>query len=260
MTPLDGLAPLLIAVGLTASRFAGMVLTCPFPGPSVPTMPKVALVCVLGWFATSTVDTSHVPTQLRASLLGGVVLEVGCGVLVGFTIRLLTSAADVLGAIASNMIGLGTVNLFNPTTGAQETPLHHLASMTAMLLALAAGVHRIAIAYVLQSFEALPLGATASLPAALGPLLTLFSQSVEVGLRLGLPLVGMGLVTQIALGMVARAAPALQVFNVGFGITIVAGMATLFDSFDGVISGMSAHLRQAPAWIESVLRAAGGGG
>jgi flagellar biosynthetic protein FliR len=259
MRGLEAIIPLLVALALTTSRFAGMVLTSPFPGPSVPATPKVALVCVLGWFATATIDTSHLPTQLRPALLGGVLLEIGCGVLVGFTLRLVMSAAEILGAVAANTIGLGTLNLFNPTTGAHDTPLHHLTTITAMLLALAAGVHRTAVGFVLRSFEVLPIGASASLSAATPPLVSLFARSIEVGLRLGLPLVGVGLVVQLALGIVARAAPALQVFNVGFGITIVAGMAALLDSLEGMTTVLSAHLRQAPEWIELVLRAAAGG-
>jgi flagellar biosynthetic protein FliR len=252
------LAPLLVAVGLAACRYAGFVVASPFPGKQVPTAPRIGLVCVLAWFSATLADASKLPTEIGPALASAAVMELGCGVLVGFTARLVQLGADVLGAMVASSIGLSMPSLFDPATDAHDTPLHRLVSAAAFLVALGAGAHREAIAYLLGTVGALPIGAPLAMSGAAGPLVRLLADSVEVGVRLSLPIVGIGLVTQLSLGVVSRAAPALQVFSVGFSITIFAGLATLAGSFEGMMRGLGHHIAGTPERIEAVLGAASG--
>lgn len=258
MTALDLITPVLIALALCVSRYAGFVVVSPFPGATAPTTQKIALVVALAWFSISTVDTSRAPTALGLPLVLASLTELACGVVIGFAVRLVMLAADVLASSLAGAVGLSTPTLFDPNTEAQDTPLHRVVSLTATLLALGVGVHRIALAHLVHSMEALPPGGTPSLAAAAGPVVALFVGGFEVGVRLSLPVVGVGLVVQLALGIVARAAPALQIFNVGFGVTIIAGLATLFDSFERISAGLANAFAGTSERLSVVVGAIGG--
>ena len=60
-------------------------------------------------------------------------------------------------------------------------------------------------------------------------------------MRIGLPIVGVALVVQLALAMIARAAPALQIFSVGLSVLMVTGLVTVFISLGDFCARLVAY-------------------
>ena len=240
---------------LATCRLGGFVLTSPFPGENVPTSQRVGLVVVLAWAASVNAPTAHLPAGIGAALLGSAAFEVAIGVLLGVTFRFVYAAAEVLGQSLAQGTGLSSPGVFNPTLGTSDTPIGRMVTLLAMLLALAMGAHRVALGAVLSSFHALPLGAGADLGAAAGPLVNLAANTIAVGVRLSLPVTAVALVVQLALAMIARAAPSLQIFNVGLGITLGAGAAVLLTVLPDLGLGLGDHFDSLRAWMDQVLSA-----
>jgi flagellar biosynthetic protein FliR len=256
-----------VVLGLSAARAAGLVAVSPWPGKSAPAYARGALAFALGASALSLDLVPEGATSFAPPLGGpwwtglalGCAAEVGCGLLMGFVVRLAFSAVDVLGSALSYALGLSTPVVPDPESGATEPPVARALSLGALALALSAGVHRDLLARLLASYRALPPGAPLRLIASVPDLVDFAGMSIAAGVSLSLPFVAAALAVQIVLALVGRAAPSLQLFSVGFTLLTLAGLSMLTSALEGLCARLLAHLGQAGAWIDAVLTTAAGG-
>jgi flagellar biosynthetic protein FliR len=249
----DFLVTQAILWGLAAARLGGYVIASPFPGNGVPTTARVSLVVVLAWV----VATSHPPVatavSTAANVFGAGVLELLLGALVGFTFRLTLVPAELVGHHLSVSVGLNTGAVYNPMTDSQETALAKVVTLLALLVALGAGVHRVFLGALLESFHALPIGGGFRPDLAAQELVDVFIGGVVLSLRLAAPVLGILLVAQVALAFVARAAPALQIFNVGITVLLIVGMIAIGSSATTVFEGFVEAFLQSANVLRHVL-------
>lgn len=248
----------LATLALATSRLSGMVLTSPFPGNHVPSRVKVGLVLVLGWVAVGTLPAADLTLDLR--LAGLAVAELVLGLLVGVTFRITFSAAEVMGSSFSQSLGLTSAQVFDPMLGSDDGVPGRIATMLAMLIVFALGAHRVAIAYVLESFHALPIGGAFVVTQAVPLLVDYTGAAIASGVRLALPVAAIALAVQITLALVARASPSLQIFSVGLALSVGAGLLAMLASLDDLGAGVAAELVQLGPRLEHVLEAVGGKG
>jgi flagellar biosynthetic protein FliR len=196
---------------------------------------------------------SAVPREIGPGLAGASVLELGCGLVIGLAFRFIMTTADVAGQVLAHAVGLASPSVLNPTLDAQDSILSRIVTLLAMLLALAAGIHRVALQYLLASFSALPLGTPMSLTRAAAGLVDLAIGSFAVGVQLAMPVVGVAFVVQLGLAMIARAAPALQIFSVGLSVMIATGFVVLSASLRDIGSGLLVHFASLSGWLDVLL-------
>jgi flagellar biosynthetic protein FliR len=181
--------------------------------------------------------------------------EAGCGLVMGGAFRFLYVAGEFLGQVTSQAIGLSMASVLNPTTRNEDVVLTRIVTLMAELLALAVGVHRTALAYLLQSFRDLPVGMSLALPESFHLLLNLAIRSMVVGLELGMPVVAVCLVVHVALAMIARAAPALQILHVGLGVVLGTGSLTLLTLLPDIGHGLTTHYAAFSRDLEQIMTA-----
>jgi flagellar biosynthetic protein FliR len=237
---------------LVACRLAGFVVTSPFPGSNVSATQRVGLVVVLSWVAFGFAPADGAPS-VGVPLVGQGACEVGCGLIIGMAFRFVFSAADVLGGVLGQTTGLGSASVLNPTFDVPETAIERIVTLVAMLIALGVGAHRIALASLLSSFRVIPVGRTMALDASLLPCLDLGIDAFCVGVRLATPVLAVALLTHVTLALIARAAPALQIFNVGFAILFASTIATLLAGIDDVAAGLGSQFGRLAAAIDVSL-------
>ena len=126
-------------------------------------------------------------------------------------------------------------------------------TLFSMLLFLGLGAHRVALAYALESFRAVPIGHAVQIGAAAPSFVDFLSQAMDAGVRLSLPVMAVALAVQIALALVARASPSLQVFSVGMGVTVAAGLLAILGSVDDAAAGLAGELEREGPRIERAL-------
>jgi flagellar biosynthetic protein FliR len=215
----------------------------------------VGLVAVLAWLVSGFAPMEAVPHGLGLGLFLHVGIEVGVGIAIGVAFRLLFFAGEVLGQVVSQAVGLSSPSVLNPTIENEDAIMARIVTLMAMLLVLAVGAHRIALAYLLESFRALPVGSDIASREVALHLVDLAAASFAQGVRIGLPIVGVSLVVQLGMAMIARAAPALQIFSVGLSVLLAAGFATLFVSLGDFSTALVAYDSSLPARLDEVLGA-----
>jgi len=127
-------------------------------------------------------------------------------------------------------MGFSAAQAFDPTMGSTDSVLTRLFRNLALLLALLTGMHRVMLGTLVSSFRMLPVGTATHVEATFPIFLELCAHVLAVGLQLALPLLSVLLMANVALAFVARAAPTMQIFNVGFGVLLATGAAVLVIS------------------------------
>jgi flagellar biosynthetic protein FliR len=237
---------------LECARVSGVVIVAPLSWVNAPNRLKVALVLLLTFVAHGVSSRAIVPnSSLEAGL--ALAIEFVVGVAMGFVVRIVVAVAEICGEIVSPAIGLGVATAFDPTSHSTQSLIATLLRQLAMMLALIIGIHRVLIGGLLAGFQVLPVG-TVSDPGRLLPLFVeISSLAISAGLRIALPLVAILYMTQIALAFIARAAPQMQVFNVGFAVMLAVGLFLLAAILPDMGRGFLIEFSSVGTRLEEVL-------
>jgi flagellar biosynthetic protein FliR len=256
---LDALPREAAAFGLATSRISGVMLAAPILWSNAPMRVRAGLVLALAF-------VSHGASSGNASALDSVehVLmaapgELFIGVAMGLVVRMCVASVEIAGDIMSPLLGFGAATLFDPHTQANETALTKLLHTLCVLLLVIMGVHRVVLAALLGSFHAIPVGTLVRPELATPDLIHLSARAIVTGLRLALPVVATLLLVQLGLAFVSRAAPALQIFSIGFAISMVAGALVIMSSLPELAREIQVELSQVGMRLDVVLTAMTGG-
>jgi flagellar biosynthetic protein FliR len=154
--------------------------------------------------------------------------QIAVGLSLGFALRIVFAALDMAGQFIGLQMGLSMASLYDPINGAQTPVLGQLLTVTSTLALFAMDGHHQVIAALWNSFRDVPVAAT---PGSGKGFLTLVHWGGAIfatGLHIALPITAALLAANLALGMMTRAAPQLNIFSVGFPITLGAGFLTLY--------------------------------
>jgi flagellar biosynthesis protein FliR len=210
------------------TRILGLVASAPFFGhASVPVSVKVVLGVLLALVIAPTVPA--VPAADPTSYAGLLILvqELLIGLAMGFSMRLVFAAVEYAGELASATMGFSFASFFDPATRGRSAAISQFMSMVATMAFLAVNAHLMLLAALSESFVSLPISATPLSLAAPLELVRWGSRIFSAGLQLALPIIGAILIVNVALGILTRAAPQLNIFGIGFPITLGVGLITL---------------------------------
>lgn len=251
---LDGLLQTeIVTMSLEATRIAGGLAVAPLTWTIAPMRARAALVVLmtLTCHGQSLAPQAVVrSTELVALAVPG---EFLVGVALGFVVRLVIATVEIAADIISPQMGLGVAHLFNPETKSTETPVGALLRYFGILIAVLSGLHRVLVGGLLASFRALPPGAVTDPSRATSALLAIASESLVAGVRVAMPMIAVLLLTQVALAFISRAAPAMQIFSVGFAVTLSVGMVVLGLSLPDFARTVQSEASHAESRIGAVL-------
>lgn len=214
------------------ARILGLISTAPvFSQANVPLPVKLGLGVALTLVIAPVLP--HMPTADPASPAGLMILaqQMMIGMALGFVMNLVFMAVDVAGTLTGLTMGLGFASFFDPQTQGQTNAINQLLTIMAMLIFFQINGHLAMISVLADSFASLPVGQSPD-RSAYWHILQWSEILFSSGIQLSLPMVAALLATNIALGILTRAAPQLNLFGIGFPITISLGFVTLMLSLD----------------------------
>ncbi|MEK6685486.1 MAG: flagellar biosynthetic protein FliR [Pseudomonadota bacterium] len=211
------------------SRILALVASAPILGnPSVPVRVKLGLAIMITILVTPAVEKSIPPID-PASGIGLIILlqQILIGVAIGFVMRIVFVAVEMAGELIGLQMGLGFAIFFDPQNSGQIDIMGRFLGVIASLAFLAMDGHLMMIALISQSFTTLPVGSEGMTDATFTTLANLGGEIFKSGLQLSLPVLTALLITNLALGILTRAAPQLNIFAVGFPLTLSMGLLVL---------------------------------
>ncbi|AMA72683.1 MULTISPECIES: flagellar biosynthetic protein FliR [Aneurinibacillus] len=230
------LLELLPAFLLVFVRLTAFFVTAPiFSTRSIPAVFKIGLSFFIAFIAFPLVKANHViPVDWTYVYL--VIKEVLTGLLLGFLAALFLAAVQVAGSIIDMMLGLAMASVVDPLTGTQAPLMGNFKYILTMLFILSANGHHLLIQGVLSSYQVVPLDRWFS-GMSDGTLSTFliekFSYMFMSGMLLAAPLVSSLFVIDLALGIMAKTVPQMNIFVVGMPVKILAGFLILVVVFPG---------------------------
>lgn len=166
--------------------------------------------------------------------------EMSVGLAMGFAMRIVFAAFIMAGEQIGFQMGLGFAVFYDPQNTAQTAVIAQYFSLLTILIFLSLNGHLMMLATLAQSFQAIPIS-TQPLPAEVWSGLVLFGSKIfSAGLLLALPVTVALLITNLALGVLTKAAPQLNLFAIGFPITLVVGFLVLSSSLSYLLPPIQA--------------------
>lgn len=209
------------------ARILALMLTAPIYGETVlPVRVRIGLAVIMSAALAPALGTP--PAVPPLSLAGAVILaqQLLIGAALGFTMRIVFVAVQAGGEIAGLQMGLGYATLFDPQSEGQVPVVGQFMNIFAMLAFLAVDGHLYVLRVLADTFRLLPVSADLH---AQGLLAVGYwgGEIFRAGVLLCLPLLGALLIANLALGILTRAAPQLNLFAVGFPLTLATGLVML---------------------------------
>jgi flagellar biosynthesis protein FliR len=200
------------------------------------------------------------PAIPPGSWLGLAVLaqQILIGLMLGFTLRLAMVAIDVAGGVIGMQMSLSFAVSYDPQTAGQTPVLSEFLGLFATLIFLALNGHLLTLSVLAESFRLLPVSTTPFGASSFAVLLAWSSTMFSAGLLLALPLITTLLIANLAMGVLARVAPQLNIFAVGFPVTLLSGFTVLMFSIPYLGVALEKLFDKAFFAMAAVMRAAGG--
>jgi flagellar biosynthetic protein FliR len=235
-------------------RIGGFVVTAPIASETtIPAQVKIALSVALAFILS---PLAAVPEDLSIFSGAGVmaaVQEVMIGIAIGLVVQLTFEALTFAGQSVSMSMGLGFATLIDPQHGADTPVLGQFFMIIGTLTYLAVNGHLVLIGALAASFKSLPIGAANIDRNLLWSMGVWGARIFETGLLVALPAVVALIIVNLALGVVTRAAPQLNLFGVGFTITLMSGFLVLIVGLDGLMVGISSLLESALSAVANLV-------
>lgn len=162
------------------------------------------------------------------------------GIGMGFAARIVFAAFDMAGEFIGAQMGLGFATFFDPLSASQTPVIAEFVGLVALLLFLSMNGHLLYVATLAQSFTAVPVSATAIGGGSWLNLAELGGKIFSAGLLLSLPVIVALMITNIALAVLTRAAPQLNIFALGFPLTLIGGFVALAISLNYLAAPLQA--------------------
>ena len=191
---------------------------------SVPARVRVALAFLIAFCAQA--GLPEMPAVPLDSGIGFMLVaqQVLIGLTLGFAVRIVFAAVEFAGELMGLQMGLNLAGFFDPATGGQATAVSRFFGIMVSWMFIVIGGHLLIIDAVIQSFRAFPAGPEpfafirAMRPEAWG------AEIFAIGLWIAMPLVGMMLFVNLVLGLISRVASQMNIFAIGFPITLGVGL------------------------------------
>ena len=209
-------------------RIAALLMVMPIFGTQlVPTRVRLYLALAISVVLVPTLPPMPALEGISVATFMLIAQEILIGVMLGFVLQLFFHAFVVAGQILAIQMGLGFASMVDPANGVSVPVISQYFTMLVTLLFLAMNGHLVVFEVLAESFVTLPMGG-GLLVDHYWEIATKLGWVMGAALLLVLPAVTALLVVNIAFGVMTRAAPQLNIFSIGFPLTLVLGMVIVW--------------------------------
>jgi flagellar biosynthetic protein FliR len=235
---------------LVLTRILAMMIQVPvLGGQGVPQQIRLSLGLIL---SVVLIPWQQLPVDAKtielAAYAVAVAKELFLGTLIGFACSATFGAIQIAGEALGLESGFGSGRIFNPSLGDSGSEFSQIFVMVSLMVFLIIDGHHLFIIAMQKTFEVIP--ANGPLPlGSMDTLIRIMAQMIVVGMRLALPLMAALIITDLALGLLSRIAPQMQIFFlgmpvkvavslIGLGLLFMVVMPALGDLFRGMSNQM----------------------
>jgi flagellar biosynthetic protein FliR len=242
----------LVAFMLLAVRIGALFAAAPILSATAVSLPiRIALTMAL---TIALASTLKVPDVDLLSPIGALTLarEALLGLSIGLVFQLAFAAINVAGEQMAGAMGLGFAAMVDPQTGAQSPVISQFLSIMMTMIFLVTEGHHILLRLLATSYDVLPIGTDFNGDMFLG-IVKAGTLIFSAALLIAAPVVFLIFLTNIIVGFMTRVAPQMNIFSIGFTITIFMGFAVLLVSLPTIGNGMSGLLQAVAGIVRDLI-------
>ena len=227
---MEELVPILSVYLLVFVRVSSFFVTMPlFSYRNIPAQHRIAFSVVLSWVMYYTIDSKAFEINGQYFLM--IMKEAMVGLLIGFVAYMIVTAIQIAGGFIDFQMGFAIANVIDPQTGSQSPLTGQYLYTFALLLLLALNGHHLLLDGIFYSYQLIPIDRP-WIPFGnenlVDYVISAFNSMFIIAFQMSIPVVATLFLVDVALGIVARTVPQLNIFVVGFPIKIAVAFIVLF--------------------------------
>ncbi len=199
-----------------------------FGRKNTPNIFKICFAVFISIIILPTVDTTILNEPLHTIEYVIIVFnEFIIGLILGFITYMTFSMLYIAGQIIDMEMGFGMVNVIDPQSNIQIPVIANFYNTIAMLLFLTLNGHHMIVSAVFYSYNILPIGSGIIIETISNDFIRMFADMFTIGFKIAGPVIFVIFITNIALGILARTVPQINIFVLGLPIKIIIGLVVL---------------------------------
>ncbi len=235
-------------------RIGTLFMVAPVTGSSnIPVRVRLMLSLAVTLLVMPLIDSVPEVTPFSWAAIAIVLQQLLIGAAMGFALMLVFSAIVTGGQLIAMQMGLGFASMVDPQNGTQVPVLSQLYILMTTLLFLGMNGHLILIQLLVESFRLLPIGETGIGADGFHAIAAWGTQMFAGALWLALPAMASLLVVNIAFGVMARSAPQLNIFAIGFPVAMIMGFVVILYTLPSVVPQFSQILERGFDLVQYLL-------
>ncbi len=220
---------------------------------------KAAMALMLSWMVAPLIhvaDGTFPSTSFGFFLI--VLQEVLTGLILSLFLRMIFAGLQIAGQMVGVQMGLSVANIMDPQTGVQSVIVSQFAYMIALLLFLVANGHHAILKILFESFEILPPGKLIFTRPLYEMVMTMGHEMFVLSIKLMAPVMAILFLSQVALGILAKLVPQINMLIVSFSINVALGLFFFGLTLQFFWPVLSRSLDKAVKLMPLALKAMGG--
>lgn len=237
-------------------RIAGLIMVAPvFSSHVIPMRFRVGMAAILTAVIVPMLDPMPAVDPVGAAGLLIAVQQLLIGMAMGFMLKIVFSALELGGHAIGQTMGLGFAQMMDPANGITVPVISQFYTVVATLAFLGLNGHLVLLSVLVESFRAFPVGTEWITGAGLWALLAWSGWIFKGAVLMALPAVLALLLVNVSFGVMMRAAPQLNIFSIGFPLTLMLGLLFIMVTLPIFVPQFSDLLdRSLSAIISEILR------
>lgn len=224
-----------------------------FSNTNIPVQVRVALGALVSFLVSPLVPTATLVLADFWGVIGLMMVEIGCGLLLGFVSRIIFYALEFAGNIISTEIGLNLPGGINPVTNSQSTQIATVLQYLGGVLFLSLNMHHGLLMAFRKSYQFLPIGGGRPGEALLLDVVGRTGHVFWFGIQMAAPVLAVAFIITLVFAVLGRAVPQMNVFAENFSVRLLAGMIVFGLTCQLMAQHVANYLGRLP---EDVLRVA----
>lgn len=215
-------------LGLVFMRMSGCILFNPIFGRrNLPVIWRIGLTILLTIFTYNLLPEQTV--EARGFIVFGVLAakELLVGFIIGYIIQLFLSVIILSGEVMDLQIGISMSKIYDPQSNVSMPVTASMLNIMLMLIFFAVNGHITMIQIFVELGQMIPYGEFAINPNLFGQLTALFSNILIYAVKMSLPVLAVGIVTEMSIGLLMKAVPQINVFVVNLQLKILVGFIVI---------------------------------
>jgi len=235
-------------------RISSMMLAAPvFGARMMPVRIRIFMALTISVLTVPLLPAVPTVDPISFSAMGIIFQQILIGIATGLIIQMVFQSLVIAGEAIANGMGLGFARMVDPANGVQVPVISQFFVVLATLLFVILNGHLLLIQLIVRSFEILPIAESGLSLPAIKAVVSWASQMFVGGLMIALPAVTALLVVNIAMGVITRAAPQLNIFAVGFPLMILLGFIFLGATLPSVFAQFTKLLMHGFEYIAQLM-------